>query len=214
MAKETNKIRVMVVDDHKVVRGGLSDFLFAYDDLELVGEASSGENAILICPEIKPDVILMDLVMDGIDGVEATRAIRASHPHIQVIVLTSLKDDELVQNAIRAGAIGYLLKNVSAAELAEAIRNAHAGRPTLSPEAAQALIDVTKSPKQIGDDLTPRQNEVLQLMIEGCSNADIGERLSISPATVKHHVRAVLEKLEASNRSEAVAIAIRNDLME
>jgi len=214
MAKETNKIRVMVVDDHKVVRGGLSDFLFAYDDLELVGEASSGENAILICPEIKPDVILMDLVMDGIDGVEATRAIRASHPHIQVIVLTSFKDDELVQNAIRAGAIGYLLKNVSAAELAEAIRNAHAGRPTLSPEAAQALIDVTKSPKQIGDDLTPRQNEVLQLMIEGCSNADIGERLSISPATVKHHVRAVLEKLEASNRSEAVAIAIRNDLME
>jgi len=214
MAKETNKIRVMVVDDHKVVRGGLSDFLFAYDDLELVGEASSGENAILICPEVNPDVILMDLVMDGIDGAEATRAIRASHPHIQVIVLTSFKDDELVQNAIRAGAIGYLLKNVSAAELAEAIRNAHAGRPTLSPEAAQALIDVTKSPKQIGDDLTPRQNEVLQLMIEGCSNADIGERLSISPATVKHHVRAVLEKLEASNRSEAVAIAIRNDLME
>jgi NarL family two-component system response regulator LiaR len=214
MAKETNKIRVMVVDDHKVVRGGLSDFLYAYDDLELVGEASSGENAILICPEVNPDVILMDLVMDGIDGAEATRAIRASHPHIQVIVLTSFKDDELVQNAIRAGAIGYLLKNVSAAELAEAIRNAHAGRPTLSPEAAQALIDVTKSPKKIGDDLTARQNEVLQLMIEGCSNADIGERLSISPATVKHHVRAVLEKLEASNRSEAVAIAIRNDLME
>lgn len=204
----------MVVDDHKVVRGGLSDFLFTYDDLELVGEASSGENAILICPEIKPDVILMDLVMDGIDGVEATRAIRASHPHIQVIVLTSFKDDELVQNAIRAGAIGYLLKNVSAAELAEAIRNAHAGRPTLSPEAAQALIDVTKSPMKIGSDLTARQNEVLQLMIEGCSNADIGERLSISPATVKHHVRAVLEKLDASNRSEAVAVAIRNDLME
>lgn len=135
-------------------------------------------------------------------------------PHIQVIALTSFKDDELVQRAIQAGAIGYLLKNVSAAELAEAIRNAYVGRPTLAPEAAQALMEATTTTHRIGDDLTPRQKDVLTLLVKGQSNKEIAENLTISQSTVKHHVRAVLEKLDASNRSEAVAIAIRQRLVE
>jgi NarL family two-component system response regulator LiaR len=210
--KET--IRVMVVDDHRVVRSGLADFLLVYEDLEMVDEAASGEDALLKCPHVNPDVVLMDLVMEGMDGAEATRLIREACPQIQVIALTSFKDEELVQRAIKAGAIGYLLKTVSAAELAEAIRDAYKGRPTLAPEAAQALMHATTTPQKLGDDLTPREYEVLGLMVQGQSNSEIAENLVISHSTVKHHVRAVLEKLEASNRSEAVAIAMRNKLIE
>jgi len=133
-------IRVMLVDDHAVVRSGLSAFLMAFDDLELVGEAGSGEEAVALCDRLWPDIVLMDLVMPGMDGAQATRTIREKCPTIQVIALTSFKEAELVEGAIEAGAIGYLLKNVSADELARAIREAHAGRPTLAPEAAQTLI--------------------------------------------------------------------------
>ncbi len=211
-AKE--KIRVMLVDDHIVVRNGLADFLLAYDDLELAGEASSGEQAVLICEQVRPDVVLMDLVMEGMDGAEATRAIRECHPDIQVIALTSFKDEDLVQRAIQAGAIGYLLKNVSAQELAEAIRNAHIGRPTLAPEAAQVLIRATTKPPDLGFDLTPREREVLVLMVEGLNNPAIADRLVISRSTVKHHVRAILSKLGASSRTEAVALAVKHNLID
>ena len=132
----TEPIRVMIVDDHAVVRSGLGAFLLAYDDLELVGEAGSGREAVERCREVQPDVILMDLVMPGMDGAAATRAIRQVCPDVQIIALTSFKEDELVQGALQAGAIGYLLKNVSAEELADAIRAARSGRPTLAPEAA------------------------------------------------------------------------------
>jgi serine phosphatase RsbU (regulator of sigma subunit)/DNA-binding NarL/FixJ family response regulator len=141
---ETNPIRVMLVDDHAVVRSGLAAFLLAFDDLELVGEASSGEEALHLCEQIQPDLVLMDLVMPGMGGAAATLAIRERHPQIQVIALTSFKEKELVQAALAAGAIGYLLKNVSTDELADAIRAAHAGRSTLSPEAAQALVQAEK----------------------------------------------------------------------
>ena len=210
---EMENIRVMLVDDHKVVRAGLADFLLAYDDLELAGEASSGEDALLKCERLNPHVVIMDLVMEGMDGAEATSAIREACPHIQVIALTSYKDEELVQKAIKAGAIGYLLKNVSADELADAIREAYKGRPTLAPEAAQALMHATTKPPQLGYDLTQREREVLALMVEGLTNPAIAERLTISRSTVKHHVRSILSKLGTSSRTEAVALALKNKLV-
>lgn len=207
-------IRVMLVDDHAVVRSGLADFLLAFDDLELAGEAASGDEAVLKCQSLAPDVVLMDLVMEGMDGAEATRAIRERCPDIQVIALTSFKEEELVQKAIQAGAIGYLLKNVTAAQLAEAIRNAHHGEPTLAPEAARALMHATTKPPDLGFDLTPREREVLALMVEGLNNPEIADQLVISRSTVKHHVANVLSKLGTSSRTEAVALAVKNKLVD
>ena len=212
MSEET-PIRVLLVDDHAVVRSGLSAFLLAFDDLELVAEAGSGEEAVRRCEQLQPDVVLMDLVMPGMDGAQATRAIREQCPEIQVIALTSFKEKELVEGAMEAGAIGYLLKNVSADELAEAIREAHAGRPTLAPEAAQALIQATRRPPKIGFDLTERELEVLALLVEGLSNPEIAERLVVSRSTAKFHVSSILSKLGVSSRTEAVSVALQNNLV-
>ena len=210
---DSKPIRVMLVDDHAVVRSGLGAFLLVYDDLELVGEAGSGEEAVRQCEQLHPDVVLMDLVMPGMDGAAATRAIRERWSDIQVLALTSFKEKELVEGALRAGAIGYLLKNVSADDLADAIRAAYEGRSTLAPEAALALIQATREPSPLGYDLTERKREVLELMTEGLSNPDIAGRLVMSRSTVKFHVSNILSKLGAASRTEAVALALQHKLI-
>ncbi|MFL7872015.1 MAG: response regulator [Anaerolineales bacterium] len=206
-------IRVIIVDDHAVVRSGLSAFLMVYDDLDFVGEAASGEEAIRLCKKLCPDVVLMDLVMPGMDGAEATQAIREECPDIQVIALTSFKEDDLVQRTLKAGAIGYLLKNVSANELVSAIRAAHAGKPTLAPEAAHVLIQASQGPPSIGSDLTAREHEILALMVSGLSNPEIAEKLVVSRSTVKFHVSSILSKLGVTSRTQAVTLALQNKLV-
>jgi len=206
-------IKVMIVDDHAVVRSGLSAFLLAFDDLEHVGDATGGADAVGKCIALRPDVVLMDLVMPDVDGAEATRRIKEACPEVQVIALTSYKEDDLVQGALKAGALSYLLKNVSADELAGAIRAAHAGRPTLAPEAAEVLIKAaTESPEE--DGLTRRELEILELMVTGLGNPDIAEKLFVSRSTIKFHVSNILMKLGAATRTEAVAIALHRKLVQ
>ena len=205
-------IRVLIADDHVLVRTGLKLFLKAFEDMELVGEASTGEEAIRICASTETDVVLMDMLMPGMGGVAATQAIRRQCPQTQVIILTNFQDVERVQNALRAGATGYLLKNVTAEELAAAIRAASLGRSTLAPEATQALIEAAMQPLSPSSSerfrLTPREEEVLAWMVKGLSNPEIAEQLVVSPVTVKFHVSNILSKLGCSSRTEAVALAV------
>jgi len=210
---EKSTIRVMLVDDHDMVRRGLSAFLRVKPDLEMVGEARDGQEAVMICQRIQPDVVLMDLVMPRLSGPEATREIRRQWPHIQVVALTSFEEKDLVREALQAGAIGYLLKNVSVDDLAAAIRAAYAGRSTLAPEAIKALVQAESDEPALGHDLTEREREVLVLLVEGLSNPEIADRLVVSRATAKAHVSNILSKLEASNRAEAVALAVQHGLV-
>jgi NarL family two-component system response regulator LiaR len=206
-------IRVMLVDDHNVVRSGLATFLKAYDDLELVGEAGNGVEAVNLCHRNKPDVILMDLMMPEMDGIAATRAILDDYPDVKIIAMTSFEEEELVHGVLAAGAISYLLKNVTSDELAAAIRAASLGKSTLSPEAAKALIQATRPAKQPLYDLTEREKEVLNLVVQGQSNQQIAQALVISVATVKAHVSNILSKLQVSSRAEAIAYAIKHKLV-
>lgn len=211
--KETSKIKVMIVDDHAVVRSGLSTFLMVYPDFELVGEAENGEEALRQCEQWLPDVVLMDLMMPVMDGVAAIRAIHKKMPSIHIIALTSFSEEGLVQGALQAGAIGYLMKNVSGAELANAIRSAHAGRITLSQEATQVLIQSNTQAVVPGEDLTDREREVLVLMVEGLNNAQIALKLIVSQSTVKYHIANIFSKLGVENRVEAVRMAIERRLI-
>ncbi len=206
-------IRVMIVDDHAVVRSGLTAFIKSYEDLELAGCARNGEEAVRLCSELRPDVILMDLLMPEMDGAAATRIIRKNCPQTQVIVLTSFKEVTMIQKAIQAGAIGYLLKDVQSDEIAEAIRLAHAGHSILSPEATQALMNIASQTGPLGFDLSDREREVLALMVKGLNNTEIAAHLVISLSTIKHHVSHILSKLEAANRAEAVALAVQHHLV-
>ncbi|MBN2085493.1 MAG: response regulator transcription factor [Anaerolineales bacterium] len=207
------RIRVLIVDDHAMVRRGLATFLKVFDDLELAGEAAGGQEAILLCDRLRPDVVLMDMVMPEMDGATATRLIRGKSTSIQVVALTSFKEEAIVQNALKAGAIGYLLKDVSADELAQAIRAAAAGRTTLSPDVAEVMVHAAGQPPKPGLDLTERERAVLVLMVEGLNNTQIAANLSVSPSTIKSHVSNILAKLGVSSRTEAVTLALRNNLV-
>ena len=210
---ELDPIRVMTVDDHEILRGGVRFLLLAFDDIELVGEAHSGEEALRLCDMVQPDVILMDMMMAGMDGAQTTEAIRERHPQVQVIALTSFHDSDLVQRAIQAGAIGYLLKGVAMDDLAQAIRAAREGRPTLAPEAVQALIAHPEASPEPGTDLSERERQVLTLLAAGLSNAEIADQLAVSVAAVKYHVSSILSKLGAANRTEAVTLAWQYNLL-
>jgi NarL family two-component system response regulator LiaR len=209
----TEPIRVVIVDDHLMVRRGLATFLGAAPELKLVGEAATGAEAVRLCGEVQPDVVLMDLRLPGMDGIAATRTIRQAHPDVKVIAVTSSHEDELVAQALRAGAIGFLLKDVGVAGLLEAIRDAMAGRATLAPEATQALVRQATAPATSDQALTEREREVLALMAKGLSNAQIADNLVLSRSTVNFHVSNVLTKLDVTSRTAAVSVAFQRRLV-
>jgi NarL family two-component system response regulator LiaR len=215
---KNQSIRVIIADDHTMVRNGLRLFLMAFEDLLLVGEASNGQEAVRLCAKERPDVVLMDLIMPGMDGIRATREIRSRLPRTQVIGMTSYFEAELIQEMLQAGAISFLMKSVSAESLATAIRAANAGKSTISVE----IKDLLESPQPHLQPamyrnqcrLSSRETEVLACMVAGMSNAAISNALVISLSTVKFHVSGILSKLEASNRAEAVGMALQKGLVE
>jgi NarL family two-component system response regulator LiaR len=210
----TEPIRVLVVDDHAVVREGLRTFLELQDGIEVAGEAADGEEAIEAAERLRPDVVLMDLVMPALDGIAAMRALRERVPGARVIVLTSFADDDKLLPALRAGAAGYLLKNAEPQELARAVRAANAGEALLDPHVAARLVDALASEKEPLDRLTPREREVLQLIGRGFSNRRIAQELRLSEKTVKTHVGHVLAKLGVDDRTQAAVFAVRAGLID
>jgi two-component system, NarL family, response regulator LiaR len=206
-------IRVLIVDDHAVVRSGLSRFLMVNKDMELAAEASDGAEAIQMAGAYQPDVILMDLMMQGMDGITATREIHRKYPKIKIIALTSFSEQSMVQGALQAGAIGYLQKNVTAVELGNAIRSASSGRMTLSPEAAEALAHSVTQAHLPGNELTERERDILRCMVEGLNNNEIAEKLVVSLGTVKFHISNIFQKMGVDSRVEAVKIAIEQKIV-
>lgn len=204
-------IRVLIVDDHDMLREGLAMFLKAFPDMQMVGEAANGLEAVERCRELSPDVVLMDLVMPEMDGVAAIRIVHDERPGTAIIALSSFGEERLVRSALEAGALSYLLKNVSAESLAEAIRLACAGISSLSPEASSAMVSGRESPAPL-DDLTPREREILRLLVDGRTNAEIAAHLGLSLYTVKNHVRNLLGKLGVGSRTEAVSLALQSGL--
>jgi NarL family two-component system response regulator LiaR len=211
--EQPKTIRVVIADDHALVRSGLQSILALFHDIELVAQASSGAEAIRMTEQTEPDVVLMDLMMPGMNGAAATEEILRRRPGTKVLALTSFSDEELIENTLRAGAIGYLMKNVSGDQLAEAIRAASQGKSTLAPEAAEALIHAVALRDSAGMTLTRRERQVLALMAEGLTNAEIGDRLVISLSTAKTHVSNIITKLGVSTRTEAATLAVRHRLI-
>ncbi len=214
-------ITVVIVDDHRVVRQGVRAFLETYPDITVVAEATSGQEATHLAAHHAPDVMLMDLVMPGMDGVEATRAVKRVSPRTQIIVLTSYHEDEHIFPAIRAGAISYLLKDVAPEDLADAVRKAARGEAVLHPRVAARLIQELHAARETPSptapspfaELTERELEVLRLVAQGMSNAAIAEALVISERTVKSHVSNILSKLHLSDRTQAAVYAWKKGLM-
>lgn len=212
MMSEYQPIRVLVVDDHPLAHSGMRLFLSSYPDLELVGEATNGAEAIEACVLLHPDVVLMDVMMPQMDGIEATRQIRQRFPTTKVIALTSYDAGNLVERVLRAGANGYLLKNVSSFDLAQAIRAVYLGRATLAPEATEALMHAIQRQAEHVT-LTDRERDVLQLLVRGLSNSEIAQQLCITRATVKFHVGGIFSKLDVATRAEAIAKAYEQRLV-
>jgi two-component system, NarL family, response regulator LiaR len=206
-------IRVLIVDDHGIVRQGLRMYLKTDPGLEVVGDASDGLEAVELARELHPDVVLMDLIMSGMDGISATRIIRSEMPEVEIVALTSVLEDASVVEAVRAGATGYLLKDTSVEELCRAIRAAAAGQVQLAPAAAARLMAAVVAPPST-EQLTPRELDVLRLLALGKSNAEIGLELRISEQTVKSHVSHILSKLNLSCRTQAALHAIRIGLVQ
>ena len=205
-------IKILLVDDHAVVRSGLSKFLMVNKEFKLVGEASDGAEAVQMVSLHMPDIVLMDLMMPGTDGIIATREIHQKFPGVKVIALTSFTEQNMVQGALQAGAIGYLQKNVTAKELGYAIRSAYEGKMTLSPEATQVLANSIAQPQIAGEQLTERERDVLKCMADGLNNNEIAEKLVVSLGTVKFHVSNIFRKLGVDSRVEAVKLAIEQKL--
>jgi NarL family two-component system response regulator LiaR len=216
--RTSNRIRVLIVDDHSVVVKGLVTLLKDYDDIEVVGTASNGKQGVEMSKSLKPDVVLMDLVMPGMDGLDATKAICNTQSNVKVIISTSYVDAETILLTTEAGAISFLLKNTSGDELAHAIRRAHDNQSTMAPEATQVLIEALhriKTPSSVhGSNLTDHEREILALMIDGLSNQEIADRLAIAVSTINSGVNSILSKLGASNRIQAIAFAVEHKIVK
>ena len=210
-------IRVVIVDDHAVVREGLRTYLYLSDEIEVVGEARNGREAIDRARQLKPDVMLMDLLMPEMDGIAATRGVKEVSPETNVIVLTSFTDDEHIMPALRAGATGYLLKDVSANDLVRAIEGANKGQAQLHPDVARKLMEQVSQPaarqEPPGAALTPRELEVLRLIASGMSNKEIARELVLNERTVKGHVSNILSKLGLADRTQAALYAVREGIV-
>jgi NarL family two-component system response regulator LiaR len=213
----TDPITVVLVDDHKVVRHGVRSYLMTLSDIDVIGEAGSGEEAIAVVEQLVPDIVLMDLIMPGIDGVEATRRVKLISPRTQVIVLTSYHEDEHIFPAIRAGALSYLLKDLEPEELADAIRRAYQGEAMLHPRVATRLVQAAREPVSEEPnpftELTDREMQILRLVADGKSNAEIAEELIISQKTVKSHISNILSKLHLADRTQAAVFAWREGVV-
>jgi NarL family two-component system response regulator LiaR len=210
----TGPIRIIVVDDHSKVHLGITAVIDASEGLELVAHGSNGHEALILCQDYNPDVVLMDVVMPDMNGIEATRLIRKQFPHIKVLALSSFQDDEAVREMLNAGAAGYLLKTSSIEDLAHTIRAVHAGKMIFSPEVTLALLHPAKSVPRQDFGLTPREREILKLLVEGRNNTEIAATLSISLSTVKFHASSIFGKLGVTNRVEAVALAVENRVVD
>ncbi len=205
----SDTIRVLVVDDHDLLREGVSSCLSAFDDLEVVGEAASGEDGLAAAAVIDPDVVVIDLIMPGIGGVEAIRRMRSANPSVGLLALSTFANGDLIRETIAAGASGYLVKSVDTEGLAQAVRDVAAGRGSFSSEVTRALAEHRETPPAGAARFTDREAEVADLMADGRTNADIAETLNLSVFTVKNHVSSILMKLHAQSRTEATAILLR-----
>lgn len=216
MEKKDRKIRVLITDDHEMVRIGVSAYLSAQPDIEVVGEAEDGEKAVKLALELRPDIILMDLVMDGMDGIQATKEIIERWPDAKIIIVTSFLDDDKVYPALEAGATSYILKTSKASEIAEAIRKTFDGQTILEPEVTNKMMAKMRSKNESlpHEELTPREREVLLLMAEGKSNQEIADELFIALKTVKVHVSNILSKLDVEDRTQAVIYAFKHSLVK
>lgn len=236
MASSTSlPIRVLVVDDQSLIREGLAIILDSQPDIQVVGQAKDGRQAVKIAAQLEPDVVLMDIRMPLMDGIKATRQIKETHPQIQVVILTTYSEDELIFEGLRAGAVGYLLKDITRNQLAEAVRGAARGEAQIDPAiASQVLAEfqrMANALRRLGgqptrptgstlDDLapmetlTPREETILRLLTEGLTNAGIAERLHLSEGTVKNYVSEILSKLHANDRTHAVVLAIKHGLLD
>jgi two-component system, NarL family, response regulator LiaR len=206
-------VKVLIVDDHALVRSGLKNFIFAYEWMEVAGEAANGAAAVEFCTHNDVDIVLMDVVMPEMDGCEATRRIMALGKPVKIIILTNYYEQENVERALNAGATSYLLKNVTPEQLSQAIQAALTGRPTLAPEATQVLIQATRQKPSSSFNLTTREQEVLALLVKGLSNQEIADQLSISITTAKYHLSNIFDKLGATSRVEAATIALDHKLV-